>query len=74
MGPQGEAKRIKPLKEITNKLVAQPFNLKPSWAGTKNTLKKSKFNLREKLYLIRQTEPENEPFLFTQQSRPTTPH
>lgn len=50
-GPNGETMKTKekPLKEITNKLVAQPINIKPSWARLRRSLEKSKGNVEEQL-------------------------
>lgn len=44
----GETKKTKekPLMEITNKLVAQPINLKLNWVGLRQSLEKSKGNVK----------------------------
>lgn len=54
VGPNTETKRTKerPLREITNKLVAQPAILKPNWAGSRQAFdkpSKSPFTLSGKL-------------------------
>lgn len=71
--PNGETKKTKekPLKEITNKLVAQPVNLKPSWAGLRQSLEKSKGNVGEKLNLCVNGGLERGPGTFNIQPRPT---
>lgn len=72
VGPKGETKKTKekPLKEITTKLVAQPFNLKPSWTGLKQSLEKSKGNVEEKLNLFAHGGLELGPKIFTLQPGP----
>lgn len=74
MGPNGEAKKTKekPLKEITNKLVSQPINLKPNWVGLRQSLEKFKGNVEEQLNLCAQVGSDRGPNLFNLQSRPTT--
>lgn len=54
VGPNGETKKTKdkPLKEITNKLVAQPVILKSNWSGLKQSFERSKVSVEHKLNML----------------------